>query len=913
VSEGRRAADPPGGSRQGEEREAERQAILDTMAQGLSAFDRDGRLLYRNAAARAILGIAADADIPSYVGAEHPLSPRRMDGSPIARDDHPVAHALRGRSVRGVDIRMRRLSGAGEFICRYDAEPLRDGRGAVSGAIVTFQDITEQVEAAAALQQREELLRLAQEAGGIGSFSWDVTRAQVAVSATFAAIYGRPEAPLDGPRIAWIDQVHPEDRALYDRLRAEAFERRETEFSGEFRILRPDGEQRWIGSRSRAYYDAEGRPVRVVGVQVDITGRKEAEAALRASEGRLRLALEFSRMGDWSWDAGSDLMSLSPRAAEILGLQPGARLTWSGLRELLHPDDRESARLAAERAVVEGGDYEVEYRVPQPGGAQTWAAAHGRARYGADGRILGMIGVVQDVSARKEAEERQNLLMAELDHRVKNVLAVVQAIAQQTLASDRKEVAEFSGRLAALSRAHDLLATRSWRGASLRALLEASLAPYAGAARRVTLGGDDLLLTPRAAQTLTLAFHELATNAAKYGALSERGGVLDVRWTPAPDDPSQLLLDWRESGGPALERPARRGFGSRLVAQSVEHELGGRIAVEVRPSGLVAQFELPLEGVVGPRRRARLSSAVATTAHDGRAAVHHEGLPGDPARLLGGQKDDGVADVPAGAFGAEHARFLAPLAPVRRHLAAGIDERRVHGTGRDAVDANAVRPVIDRHRGGQRNDRALGHRIGGEAARTQRRDRRDVHDGAAAALLHGRDGVPRHQEHRGDVHLHEMLPALEVVIEHRAGGDDADVVVEHVEPTPAIDRRLHQGGAFRLLGDVGRERRRLAALALDRLDRLLGQLLVAIDHQHAAAFARQQDGRGLAVADPALGRPAARDDGDLAVKPAVVLRHFPSSLDRARHGGPVLAAGSPEQPTRLRRTTHRATFAAGRG
>ncbi len=212
-----------------------------------------------------------------------------------------------------------------------------------------------------------------------------------------------------------------------------------------------------------------------------------------------------------------------------------------------------------------------------------------------------MIGVMQDVSARKEGEERQKLMMAELDHRVKNVLAVVQAIAQQTLMSDRQEAAEFTGRLAALSRAHGLLATRSWRGASLRALLEATLAPYAGAAERVTLDGADLLLTPRAAQTLTLAFHELATNAAKYGALADSAGSLDVRWTAA-EDPPRLVLDWRERGGSAIERPARRGFGSKLVQRSIEHELGGRIRIEFHPMGLAARFELPREAVVGPRR-----------------------------------------------------------------------------------------------------------------------------------------------------------------------------------------------------------------------------------------------------------------------------------------------------------------------
>ena len=470
-TEGPGASDP---GRAAAERQAsvERQAILDTMAQGVSAFDAAGRVLYRNAAARQILGLEDDAQIPSYVGGEHPLSARRMDGSFLSREEHPAAHALRGRSVRGVDLRMRRLGDGRAFICRYDAEPLRDADGAVTGAILTFQDITEQVEAAAALRQREELLRLAQEAGRIGSFSWDVASGHVIVSGTFAAIYGRPDAALGGPRIAWIDQVHPEDRAVYDRKRAEAFERREEEFLGEFRILRPDGEQRWISSQSRAEYDAEGRPLRVVGVQVDVT-------------------------------------------------------------------------------------------------------------------------------ERKEAEERQGLLVAELDHRVRNVLAVVQAMAQQTVRSDPAEAAAFAGRLAALARAHGLAASGNWGGVGLRAVLDAALAPHADVPERVALEGRDLMLTPRAAQTLSLAFHELATNAAKYGALAARAGRLQVRWAATPEDASRLLLDWRESGGPAVEPPSRRGFGSELVQRSLEHELCGRVVLEFPPTGLVARLELPLAELVG--------------------------------------------------------------------------------------------------------------------------------------------------------------------------------------------------------------------------------------------------------------------------------------------------------------------------
>jgi len=581
--------------------QGERQAILDTMAQGVAVFDSAGGLRCRNAAARAILGISRDEDIPGYVGAEHPLEPRRMDGTPIPRSEHPVSRALRGLSARGVDIRIRRVSDAREIVCRYDAEALRTSEdGAVSGVVLTFQDITPEIEAAEALRLREETLRLAQEAAQIGSFSWDVSSGLVTVSQTFAELYGRPEAGAEGPRIAWIDQVHPEDRRLFDRLRAEAFERREEIFRGQFRILRPDGAQRWVESRSRTTYGDDGRPLRVVGVQADITGRKRAEAALQASEGRLRLALEFGGLGDWSWDAASDLVTLSERGAALFGVAPGSNISWTAMRALLHPDDRERAKLAVERAIEERGDYDIEYRVLQPHGAQIWIAARGRAQYGEDGAPLGMIGVVQDVTARREDEERRKLLMAELDHRVKNVLAVVQAIAQQTLPGGGD--ADFSGRLSALARAHGLLARQNWQGASLRALLSDTLSPHGGVGGRIALEGPDVLLNPRAAQTLALAFHEMATNAAKYGCLSNREGRLQIAWA-VDGSAATLALDWRESGGPSVGRPQRRGFGARLVQQSIAHELSGRVRTAFPPEGLVATFELPLADIAGPKRK----------------------------------------------------------------------------------------------------------------------------------------------------------------------------------------------------------------------------------------------------------------------------------------------------------------------
>jgi two-component sensor histidine kinase len=207
--------------------------------------------------------------------------------------------------------------------------------------------------------------------------------------------------------------------------------------------------------------------------------------------------------------------------------------------------------------------------------------------------------VVQDVTDRKLAEARQRLLLDELNHRVKNTLAVVRSIAGQTLrggrtlAEARDALAE---RLRALAEAHDLLTGSGWRGAGLRALAEAELGPYAG---RASAEGPDLTLGPKAALALGLALHELATNAAKHGALSVPGGRVEVAWGLEGDANERVLrLGWRELGGPPVAATSRHGFGRTLIEQGLRHDLGGEVALEFRPEGLACELRVPASAVL---------------------------------------------------------------------------------------------------------------------------------------------------------------------------------------------------------------------------------------------------------------------------------------------------------------------------
>jgi PAS domain S-box-containing protein len=320
---------------------------------------------------------------------------------------------------------------------------------------------------------------------------------------------------------------------------------------------------------------------------------RAAQERLRESEERLRLLIEGVR--DYailmldpegriaSWNAGAERLK-GWREGEILGY-PAA---------VLHRPQETAAGKPGEelRIAREAGRFEGEgWRVRKDG---TAFLAHIALTplYGQDGQLRGYTEVTRDITELKRAEEHQRLLMAELDHRVRNTLAAVQSMARQTLGKGQR-VNAFLGRLAGFAHTHTLLAQGRWRGAGLRSLAGAALEAYSG---RVHLDGPDVLLQPRATQTLGMVLHELATNAAKYGAWSMPEGRVTVCWRVRAGHPPHLVLIWAEEGGPPVKPPRRRGFGTRLVGWSLAHELDGSAKLEFRLEGLRCAIELPLTG-----------------------------------------------------------------------------------------------------------------------------------------------------------------------------------------------------------------------------------------------------------------------------------------------------------------------------
>jgi PAS domain S-box-containing protein len=307
---------------------------------------------------------------------------------------------------------------------------------------------------------------------------------------------------------------------------------------------------------------------------------------------RLELALDAAGLGHFEWDMARDLVVISPRAAILTGLPAGEMSAEGGqaLIRLIHPGDLERLKTVRDQQLALGETFSIDFRQDRADDGRTvWLRVWGTAEMGADGRPRRSVGLVADVTDAKLEEDQRLALMAELDHRVKNMLAAVQALAYQTAKRTTSLDAfmqNFTGRLKSLGAANELLTAARWRGAAIEHICGAELGALAPG--QTSWDGPELFLTPRAANALALALHELATNAVKFGALSSDLGHVEVRWRRLPDGGFELI--WTESGGPTVAQPTRRGFGTTLLDQVTGRELNGAAAVEYRPSGVRAQL-----------------------------------------------------------------------------------------------------------------------------------------------------------------------------------------------------------------------------------------------------------------------------------------------------------------------------------
>jgi PAS domain S-box-containing protein len=327
----------------------------------------------------------------------------------------------------------------------------------------------------------------------------------------------------------------------------------------------------------------------------------ERQHALQASEERARLALEAGHMGTWWYDPNKSVGGWSSQATAMLGFPHASEvMDHQHWLDILHPEDLDRVVRKWHDSVKNQGDYQDEYRIRLPNGDLRWINSRGRVFFDIQKRPVYFIGIFQDITEQKHAEEQQRFFLDELNHRVKNTLTTVQSIASQTLRTTETSAQfkeAFEGRLLALSKTHNLLTRKSWREAELRDVAEQELAPYRKQGdERVVLNGPNVRLPARYAINLGLVLHELVTNAAKYGALSTNAGHLDMNWTVVQneDRPDQLRIHWTESGGPPVAPPKRQGFGSRLIRRSIEGELGGYMVLNFAEGGVSYDISVPL-------------------------------------------------------------------------------------------------------------------------------------------------------------------------------------------------------------------------------------------------------------------------------------------------------------------------------
>ena len=354
----------------------------------------------------------------------------------------------------------------------------------------------------------------------------------------------------------------------------------------------------------------------------------ERTAELQASTTRLvqseqgrSLALAAGQMGSWDFDPVTGECQWDEGQHHIFGVERGRfQVTVDNIRAMIHPEDWERLVASGRRMAQGERTVQTDFRVVQSGGGVRWCTGTAAASFDGANRLVRVSGVTIDITERTEAEQRQDLLAREVDHRARNALAVVQSIVRLTRARNVGDyVAAVEGRIKALARAHALLSDSRWHSADLGALVAEELAPYrTSEADKVEIIGPDVSLPPHMAQGLALALHELATNAAKHGALSSMLGKVSANWQLQPDF---LVLKWVETGGPPISPPSARSFGLKVIRASIENQLGGKTTFEWAPHGMQCVLSIPLREAAGARARKTAANGAGDGAKQAAAAV----------------------------------------------------------------------------------------------------------------------------------------------------------------------------------------------------------------------------------------------------------------------------------------------------
>lgn len=421
---------------------------------------------------------------------------------------------------------------------------------------------------------------------GVCAWLWQVETDELSWSDALIELYGFETAPRDLDQ--FLAAIVPEDRtrvAAETRSYIEAGDR----FDHEFRIVRPDGEVRWILDRGLITRDDSGRALRIDGINIDITELRKAEEQVHSAERRAAVAAQIGGLVSWEVDATTGEIIAEAGLPKLFGLDCNVAPEVMGAYvDCIHEQDVGPTLAEFAKAQVPGGRYSADFRVTVDGTTR-WLRGCGMGTL-VQGRCR-VVGFNVDVTSEYEARARLDLVNHELKHRVKNLLTLVQALAHQNFRSseDKPALRAFEGRLNALAASTDLLFRNDWQALALEDLIRIALSGPSGSLDRVRSSGPDVKVYPGAVFPLLLTFHELATNAVKYGGLSRSGGGVEVAWTWAENS---LTVRWKERSQVTAAEPLS-GFGTKLLKRVIGGELKGSFDRTLEPGGLNCTLEIP--------------------------------------------------------------------------------------------------------------------------------------------------------------------------------------------------------------------------------------------------------------------------------------------------------------------------------
>jgi PAS domain S-box-containing protein len=467
-------------------------------------------------------------------------------------------------------------------------------------------DITELKRSETDLRENDLRLRLALDASAQGIWQWEIgeTSGRLEWDARCRALFGLlPGAPVD--QATWQAAIAVEDRALAraDMTRALDPADPNDQYLSEYRVLHPDGTIIWLLATGRALFQSDRamptgrRAMRILGTIRDVSHSKQTEQKQQQADALLRTIVEAAPGLIYAKDRHGRFLVVNKAAIDLFG-EPLSTLQGRTDLELLADRAQAEAVMANDLRIMELGQPEA-FEETLGGQGRIWFSTKAPLR-DENGTLLGLVGLSVEITERKHTEDRLRQMINELNHRVKNTLSTVQAIARQCLRGVHPAIWHtLEGRLLALAAVHDVLTRESWRGAGLQEIVAGALAPFGGIDDgHFVVSGPPLILRSSAALSLALGLHELSTNALKYGALSTPNGRVEIHWEISSGTRALLRLIWTERDGPPILLPSRKGFGAGIVQRGLAQDLRGTVRLSFDdPRGVVCTIEAPLAEV----------------------------------------------------------------------------------------------------------------------------------------------------------------------------------------------------------------------------------------------------------------------------------------------------------------------------